>query len=182
MKIERITMHHLRMELRAPFETSFGRIETRDCIIVELHAGGIVAYGECTADRDPLYSYENVATAWHILKDYLIPAALKNDIQDTADFQARVAFVRGHNMAKAGLEMALWDLFGKRDDLPLHEMLGGTKQDVAVGVSIGIKDSPEDLISAAEDYLELGINASRSRLNRAAMLRKAYLCGQPFRN
>ena len=84
MKIERITMHHLRMELRAPFETSFGRIETRDCIIVELHSGGIVAYVECTADRDPLYSYENVVTAWHILKDYLIPSALPHALPAAA--------------------------------------------------------------------------------------------------
>lgn len=180
MKIERITLHHLRMELRAPFETSFGRIETRDCIILELHAGGLVAYGECTADRDPLYSYENVATAWHILKDYLIPAVLNNDIQDAADFQARVAFVRGHNMAKAGLEMALWDLFGKRDDLPLREMLGGTKQEVAIGVSIGIKDSPQDLISAAEDYLELGYQRVKIKIKPGRDVEESVLMRSTF--
>ncbi|HEX9029621.1 MAG TPA: hypothetical protein VF823_10650, partial [Anaerolineales bacterium] len=68
MKIERINLYHLRMTLRSPFETSFGRIQTRDCLLLEAFAGGLIGYGECVADRDPGYSSETAGTAWHILR------------------------------------------------------------------------------------------------------------------
>ena len=125
MIIDRVTLHHLRMPLVAPFETSFGRITERECILIELAAGGLVGWGECVADRDPGYAYETANTAWHILRDYLIPAVLGRDVAGPADFQARVAPVRGHPMAKAGLELALWDLLGKQNNKSLYELLGG---------------------------------------------------------
>ena len=125
MKIERIHLYHLRMPLRTPFETSFGRIQARECVLVEVFAEGLVGYGECPADHDPGYSYETCGTAWHILKDFLLPAVLGQDLTDPEAYQARVAAVRGHPMAKAGLEMALWDLLGKMQGRSLAELLGG---------------------------------------------------------
>lgn len=180
MNIEKVSMHHVRMQLRASFETSFGSIDTRDCIILELRAAGLAAYGECAADRDPLYSYENVGTAWHILKDYLVPAVLDADIQDAADFHSRVAFVRGHNMAKAGLEMALWDLWGKRDNLSLAEMLDGQREKVDVGVSIGIKASPQTLIGVAEEYVELGYKRVKLKIKPGRDVKEVQLVRSKF--
>lgn len=180
MKIDSITMHHLRMQLRAPFETTFGSIDARDCIILELHAGDFVAYGECAVDRDPLYSYENVGTAWHILQDYIIPAVLNSEVKDATDFQSRVAFVRGHNMAKAGLEMALWDLWGKRDERSLADMLGGQRDKVAVGVSIGIKSDPQTLVAVAQDYVALGYQRVKLKIKPGRDVAEVQLVRETF--
>jgi O-succinylbenzoate synthase len=153
MKIEKVNLYHLRMALRTPFETSFGRIDTRDCILVEAHSNGLVGYGECVADRDPGYSYETCQTAWHILRDFLIPAILNQELSSPEDLQARLNFARGHPMAKAGLEMAFWDLLGKSQGASLRQLIGGDRQRVNVGVSIGIQASALELVSVVEGYL-----------------------------
>ncbi|MFZ2096482.1 MAG: o-succinylbenzoate synthase [Anaerolineales bacterium] len=156
MKIRQINLYHLRMPLLSAFETSFGRITTRDCVLLEAFAGDLVGYGECPADRDPGYSYETVGTAWHILKDFLVPAALGQEIDSAEQLQQHMAFVRGHLMAKAGLEMVLWDLLGKAQGLSLRDMLGGERHRVQVGVSVGLQTSPELLVEVVLDYLYQG--------------------------
>ncbi len=153
MKIDTITLTHLRMALVLPFETSFGRSSERDCILVTIHAEGLAGYGECVADRDPGYAYETSGTAWHVLRDFIVPSILGQDIADAGDFQNRVAAIRGHPMAKAGVEMAVWDLLGKRDGKSLQQMLGGDKPRVPVGVSVGLQESPSALVRRVEAYL-----------------------------
>jgi O-succinylbenzoate synthase len=156
VKIERISLYHLRMPLQSPFETSFGRIETRDGLLVKAHAAGLVGYGECAADRDPGYSYETATTAWYVLTEFLVPAVLGQEVATSQDLQARLSFVRGHPMAKAGLEMAYWDLWGKAQGRSLSQMLGGERPSVAVGVSIGIQPSPQALVDTVAGYLQQG--------------------------
>lgn len=156
LKINHINLYHLSMPLRSAFETSFGRSENRECIILEVQADGLTGYGECVADRDPGYSYETVQTAWHILHDFLIPPLMDQEIEGPADFQHQAAAVRGHQMAKAGLEMALWDLKGKQSGQSLRQMLGGVCERVDVGVSVGIQSSPEALVKTVEGYLKQG--------------------------
>jgi O-succinylbenzoate synthase len=156
MKIEFLTLHHISMPLVTPFETSFGRETARECIIVELGAEGLTGYGECVASREPGYNYETTGTAWHILKDFIAPIILGQDLKDADDFQKRVERIRGHHLAKAGVEMALWDLWGKRDDKSLKEILGGTRDRVDVGVSIGIQESASTLVKTVESYLGQG--------------------------
>ena len=156
MKIESITLHHISMPLVAPFETSFGRETDRECVLITLRAEGLTGYGECVATRDPGYNYETTGTAWHILKDFLAPLLLGQDVIDANDFQRRVEGVRGHHLAKAGVEMALWDLLGKRDGRSLKEMIGGTHAKVDVGVSIGIQPSPQALVETVASYLDQG--------------------------
>jgi len=156
MKISSITLTQLSMPLVAPFETSFGREIERECILITLRAEGITAYGECVADRDPGYCYETSGTAWHILKDFIAPLILGQDLDDAQDYQVRVSGIRGHQLAKAGVEMALWDLLGKRDGKPLRQLLGGERDRVDVGVSVGLQESVPDLVRTVEDYLEDG--------------------------
>ncbi len=160
MKLDQITLYHLRMPLRTPFETSFGRSTNRECLLVEAFAEGIAGYGECVADHEPGYSYETTTTAWHILKDFLIPALLGWELpegpEESVILQQRLAFVRGHPMAKAGLEMAWWDLLGKSRGQSLSEMLGGVRASVAVGVSVGIQESPAALVKVVAGYIEQG--------------------------
>lgn len=156
MKIDRVSLYHLRMRLRAPFQTSFGTTLDRDCILLEVYSEGLVGYGECVADQDPGYSYETVQTAWHILRDFLIPHVLGEDISGPQEFHQRVIHVRGHSMAKAGLELALWDLLGKRQACSLQALLGGRAPRVAVGVSVGIQPSPAELINVVGGYIDQG--------------------------
>jgi O-succinylbenzoate synthase len=156
MQINQVTLFHLRMELKQPFETSFERITHRDSILVELVSGDVIGYGECVADRNPAYSYENYGTAWHMMENYLIPALWGQSFDHPAQFQSLVRWVRGHQMAKAGIEMALWDAYGKLQGKSLRDMLGGIRDKVAVGVSIGIQDSPRKLVEVAANYLEMG--------------------------
>ena len=156
MKIDSITLHHISMPLVAPFETSFGREINRECVIITLQSEGLTGYGECVATRDPGYNYETTGTAWHILKDFVAPLILGQDVMDAAEFQKRVDGIRGHQLAKAGVEMALWDLLGKRDGRSLKEMFGGTRDRVEVGVSIGIQESAQALVRTAASYVDQG--------------------------
>ncbi len=154
--IERITLYHIRMPLASHFETSFGRQVTRDCVIIEAAAGGLVGYGECVVDREPRYAYENVGTALHLLEEYLAPALLEIQDPSVSGYLEAVAGIRGHEMAKAGLEMALWDLEGKRRGCSLANLFGGARSRVEVGVSVGIQDSIEALVETIGGYLQDG--------------------------
>jgi O-succinylbenzoate synthase len=180
MNIESITLHHISMPLVAPFETSFGRETDRQCILITLQADGLTGYGECVATRDPGYNYETAGTAWHILKDFIAPLILGQDVTDAQDFQKRVEGVRGHHLAKAGVEMALWDLFGKQDGKSLKEMIGGTREKVEVGVSIGIQESASALVRTVESYLEKGYRRVKIKIkpgrevDETAAVRSAY--------
>ena len=156
MNISQIALHHLRMRLQSPFETSFGRSQERECILLEAQAEGLVGYGECVADREPGYSYETAGTAWHILRDFLVPAILNKDFQSVQEVQNHIAHMRGHPMAKAGLEMVYWDLLGKREGRNFQELIGGKGDQVQVGVSIGIQESPDALVGVVGVYLDQG--------------------------
>lgn len=156
MKIQSVQLHHLRMKLQSHFETSFGRIYDRDSILISLYSDGLVGYGECVADRDPGYAYETTQTAWHILRDFLVPALLDRTIHKPQELPTALSFVRGHPMAKAGLEMAVWDLYGKMTEQSLRSLLGGTSRQVAVGVSVGLQDSTGELVKVVDSYLAQG--------------------------
>jgi O-succinylbenzoate synthase len=156
MKIESITFHLISMPLVSPFETSFGRETDRECIIIEIQSEGLTGYGECVASRDPGYNYETTGTSMHILSEFVTPLILGKDVKDALDFQARVLGIRGHHLAKAGVEMALWDLIGKRDGKSLRELFGGKHEKVEVGVSIGIQESAEALVRSVAGYVEQG--------------------------
>lgn len=156
MKLEKVNLYHLRMPLVAPFETSFGRSIDRECILIEGFAQGLVGWGECVADRDPGYAYETTGTAWHILNEFILPRIIGVEIAKPEEVQELLSVIRGHQMAKAAVEMCFWDLLGKQDNLPLQQLLGGRGSTVDVGVSVGIQSSPEKLVEAVENYLAVG--------------------------
>jgi o-succinylbenzoate synthase len=156
MKLDQVRLYHLSMPLKTAFETSFGRIQRRECILVEVQAGGISGWGEAAADHDPGYSYETTGTAWHILHDFLIPAVLNSGSTRVEDYIHLSKSVRGHHLAKAGLEMALWDLRGKLEGVSLRDLLGGTRTRAEVGVSVGLQEDPQALVKTAAGYVENG--------------------------
>ena len=157
MNLTKIHLHHLRMPLVSPFETSFGRAVDRDCILVEVETdAGLIGWGEVVADRDPGYAYETVETAWHILRDYIVPQFIGKPFLLPDAYVQQTQKIKGHGMAKAGLEMALWDLWGQRDNRSLQDLLGAKRERVPVGVSVGLQDSPDELVEVVAGYVRDG--------------------------
>ena len=156
MKIERVELVLIELPYVHYFETSLGREESKACILVKAYSEGICGYGEVVADRLPLYSYETNATAWIMLKEIFIPLVFEKGIFKPEDFYAETSRYKGHPMARAGLELALWDLKAKKAGVPLFNLYGGTKQEVPSGVSVGIQDSVPELLARIDRFLEEG--------------------------
>jgi O-succinylbenzoate synthase len=156
MRIERLHLRLIRLPLVAFFETSFGRVYEKTFILVTLEGEGLQGLGECVADADPYYSSETNTAAWHIIKDFLAPLVLGRSFRDPRHVFPAMARVRGHNMAKAAVEMAAWDLAARRQNVPLSQLLGGTRTAIPSGVSIGIQDSLEQLAAKVETELAAG--------------------------
>ncbi|MFC2103595.1 o-succinylbenzoate synthase [Bacteroidota bacterium] len=165
MRIDRIELRHIKMELVSPFVTSMGTEYNEEHIIVRTESDGITGWGECVAEGNPFYSYETVQTAWHILQDFLIPSVIGKEYSNTNEAISQWNNIRGHRMAKAGLEAALWDIYAKSKNISLSKMLGGTREKINVGVSIGIQSSPEDLIEKVESYLKEGYKRIKIKIS-----------------
>jgi o-succinylbenzoate synthase len=156
MNISHIHLHHIHLPYVHPFETSFGRELAREAILVAVDSDGLTGWGECVAMAGPWYSYETIETAWHVLRDFLAPALLGRDISQPADVVQRFKRVRGHAMARASLENAVWDLLGRAQGLSLAKMLGGMRDRVPVGVSVGIEPALDELLFQVEGYVAAG--------------------------
>lgn len=156
MRIEKVELRRLRLPLVRPFETSFGRVDDRTFLLVIVHGDGERGWGECVAEAAPYYSGETAGTAWHIIRDFLVPELLRVDLAGASDVWRRIARVRGNQMAKAGIEMAAWDLDAKQRGEPLWKLLGGDGRPVASGVSIGIQRSLEELEARVDAELADG--------------------------
>ncbi len=156
MNVEQVDLYHIRIPLVAPFETSFGVTTERESIIARIIADGVVGWGECVADQDPGYCYETVGTAWHIITDFLIPRLFSAPLDTPRHVPERFRWVRGHQMAKATLESALWDIAAQQAGVSLREYIGGVRDRVVVGVSIGIQPSTEQLVERVLGFREIG--------------------------
>src|SRR5438132_321640 len=128
------------------FETSFGRTYSRRILLVTVHCDGVDGWAESVAGEDPYYSSEWTESAWSTIKQYLAPAVLGHALNSASESVPMMAKVRGHRMAKAAVENALWDAEAKQRKQPLWKLLGGTRQEIQCGVSIGIQDSIEQRI------------------------------------
>lgn len=157
MNINKVVLRKMSLELKSPFQTSFGIQKVRDFMIVELHGDEHIGYGECVAAKRPFYSEETVGTVALILEEFLIPALFNEEnIQHPDELNELFKPYKRNNMAKAAIEGAYWDLYAKEKGVPLHELLGGTKDEIEVGVSIGIQDSIEELLKVVGGFVEEG--------------------------
>lgn len=156
MRVEQLTLRELHMKLVAPFQTSMETTTVRRVLLVEALVDGVIGWGECVAGETPSYSPETVETAWHILRDHLWPTLKGKELKSAAEVWDLLSWVRGHNMAKAGLEAAVWDAEAKQKNVSLAGLLGGDREVISSGVSIGIKASLEELERAVEVELEVG--------------------------
>ena len=156
MKIEKVELFLCRLPLVHFFETSFGRSYDRTFVLVRVEADGHEGWGESVAEANPYYSSETTETVWHIIAGFLAPLVIGRTFGHPREVFPALRRVRGHNMAKAGLEMAAWDLHARTIGQPLSRVLGGTRARIASGVSIGIQDSFEQLIEKVDKELAAG--------------------------
>jgi O-succinylbenzoate synthase len=156
MKIDSIILREIRMPLVSPFQTSFGTTTERRIMLVEIRAEGLIGWGECVAGEHPYFSEETIDTAWLIAMQELAPALASADPEHAGKCPGIFRQVRGHRMAKAALENALWDLEAQMRGVPLAQLLGGTREVIPCGVSIGIQPTMEKQLAAVEKELAAG--------------------------
>jgi o-succinylbenzoate synthase len=156
LNIDAIHLREINMPLAHPFETSFGLTTGRRILLIELEADGLTAWGECVAGEHPYFSDEMIDTAWIITETELAPRLLEAELRGGSGCPELFKQVRGHRMAKAAVENAVWDLEAQVKRISLAELLGGTREKIPCGVSIGIQPSPEQLMDKIAEELAAG--------------------------
>ncbi len=156
MTIDRIDLFLCRLPLVHFFETSFGRSYDRTFVLIRVEGDGHEGWGESVAEANPYYSSETTETVWHIIAGFIAPLLIGRRFDHPREIYPALRRIRGHNMAKAGVEMASWDLYARAVNQPLSKVLGGTRDRIASGVSIGIQDSLDQLMSKIENELAAG--------------------------
>ena len=156
LRIDGIELRLVRLELVEPFETSFGRVSSRLIVLVRMEGEGLEGWGEIVAGEQPLYSYETVGTAVHVVRDFFAPAILRAPVRGLDDLAGRLDAFRGHPMARAGLQLAFVDLLARSRGESISRVLGGSQDRIPAGVSLGIQGRVEDLLERIERYVALG--------------------------
>src|SRR5258707_558335 len=157
IQVDRIVLRQIAMPLVHFFETSFGRTVARKMVLVEAVADGASGWGEVTCGENPFYNEEWTESAWRIVRDYVAPRVLHHEFVGADEVADRTAHIRGHLMARGGVETAFWDLEARLHRVPLHRQIGGGSiQEIACGVSIGIHNTVADLLKTIERELAAG--------------------------
>ncbi len=168
MKVERVEVRRLSLPLRHPFETSFARTTEKTFLLLSVSAQGATGYGEGVADDDPYYLPETNATVFHVLRDFLVPLLFSLDLDHPRALLPAFSRIRGHEMAKAALEMAAWDLYARLTAAPLARVLGGAKPTIESGVSIGLQPSTEALLENVAREVAAGYRRIKIKIKPGA--------------
>jgi O-succinylbenzoate synthase len=156
MRIDAIHLREVHMPLVRPFETSFGVTRNRRILLAEIQSEGLTGWGECTAGERPFFSGESTDTAWQVILNELAPMLAAENPEHGGDCPRIFRSVRGNPMAKAALENAVWDLEAQREGIPLAVLLGGVRETIPCGVSLGIQSSIPELLAIIERELAAG--------------------------
>lgn len=157
MIIKEINIRKMKMMMKNPFTTSFGTFQEKDFLLLEATDElGNTGWGESVAFHSPWYNEETLETNLHMIKDFLIPLVLGKEIHHPDEVSELFSFIRKNNMAKSTVEGAIWDVYAKRNNLSLAEALGGKKEQIEVGISIGIHEKTEDLIDTVRGFVHEG--------------------------
>ena len=180
MRIRKVTLRELHMRLVAPFQISVGTTDLRRILLLEVDVDGVAGWGECVAGETPMYSPETTETAWHILRDHLWPLIKGREFASAADVWDLLNRVRGHEMAKGALEAAVWDAEAKQKNVPLWKLLGGAREEIASGVSIGIKDTVDELVATVGKELAAGYQRIKIKVKPGKDLEQVKRLRQEF--
>ncbi len=156
MRIDAIVLREIQMPLVRPFETSFGVTRNRRIVLAEVQSEGLSGWGECTAGEHPFFSGESTDSAWQVLVNELGPMLAAESPEHGGECPRILGAVRGNPMAKAALENAIWDLEAQRDGISLSQLIGGVRESIACGVSLGIQSSIPELLAIVERELDAG--------------------------
>ena len=158
IRLQEVTLHEIRLPLKEPFRISSGLTTERRIMLLRLRdASGVTTWSECVAGEKPNYSSETIDAAWLVISEYVAPRVLGVGFEKPTDVHpALEKDFRGHHMAKAAIEMGFWALWAERDRMPLARLVGGTRTEIATGISVGIQDSPEILVQKTGSYLAQG--------------------------
>jgi O-succinylbenzoate synthase len=170
LRIESLTLREITLTLKEPFQISSGTASERRILLVELEgADGLVGWGECTAGELPNYGPETIDTAWHAIREWVAPRVLGQEFAGPEEIHPALdANFRGHNMAKAAIEMGAWELAARSEGIPLAKKLGGTRDRIRVGISLGIQKSPQALVEKARAALERGYRKVKIKIKPGA--------------
>jgi O-succinylbenzoate synthase len=166
MRIRQITLREIRLPLKEPFRISSGITNTRRICLLELvSSDGVSEWSECVAGEEPNYSYETIDTAWLALRDWIAPRILDKELHRPDEVSSVLnADFRGHNMAKAAVEMGIWALAAKSEGISLSRYLGGIRDWIEVGISIGIQDTPQRLVDKVKSSVERGYRKIKMKI------------------
>jgi len=166
IKIERLEIREINLPLVHYFETSFGRTEKRRILLTKIFCNGAVGYGECTTGEKPFFSHETIDTAWIIIKEVLAPIVIWKNWTAPSEVGQWFKQIRGHQMARAAVENACWDMTARVNNITLYELLGGTRNYIPCGVSIGIQDTPEQLLEKIRTEVEAGYQRIKIKIKQ----------------
>jgi o-succinylbenzoate synthase len=168
--LEKLVLREIRLPLKEPFQISSGATSERRIGLLELHgADGVVSWSECVAFEQPNYSYESIDTAFLAIRTWFAPRVLGRSFASPAEVEdAMTRGVRGHLMARAAVEMGCWDQLAQAEGVPLAALLGGTREQVATGISLGIQASPGVLVAKARDALAQGYRKVKIKIKPGA--------------
>ncbi len=166
IRIERVNLRQIGMPLVHFFETSFGRTYARDMVLVEvIDSEGRSGWGEVTAGEHPFYNEEWTQSAWMIVRDYVAPRVVGKNLESASDVWPLIAGVRGHNMARGGFEVAVWDLEARQNGVPVWKQIGaGARREIPCGVSIGVQDSVDQLLGKIDTELKAGYQRIKMKI------------------
>ena len=164
MLIDRVDIIRVLNPFSHPFETSFTKFENRDALLIKVYSEGLIGWAECKAFFGPYYNPEDNGTVLHILSNMIIPRILHKDIESPEAFMKSFTFIKGNNLAKAAIENALWELVSQRTGKSLKTLLGGTQDEIKVGVSLGMEKNPTDLLKQVEKYLAMGYHRTKIKI------------------
>ena len=180
MKLDRVEVRQLSLPLKTAFETSVGRMTTKEFLLVGVSGDGMTGHAECVADADPFYLPETNATVLHVLRDFLVPVAFGLDIEHPREVRPALSRIRGHEMAKAALEMAVWDLMARREGVPLYQLLGGRGGTIEAGVSVGLQPDDAGLPDRVAGEVEAGYRRVKVKIKPGRDLKPVSLIRDRF--
>lgn len=183
LRVVRIELRHMKMPLRFKFETSFGAVTEKSFLLAQVFTKeGAWGIGECVAEDHPYYLPETNGTVAHVIKDFLAPLILGHAFESPSEVIPRLSRIRGHEMAKAALEMAIWDLFARAQGEPLSTTLGGDpkKETIGAGVSIGLQADTKALLERVATEVAAGYRRIKIKIKPGADINLARAIRQEF--
>ncbi len=151
MRIDRIELFHVAMPLISPWRTAYGEDATVHSVLCRMTSGSVDAWGESSPLAAPCYSPEWAGGVFALVRDWLAPAVVHQEIGSGAELQQRLAMFKGNPFAKAVLDTAWWHLQSRLEGKPLHRLLGAERDSVPVGADFGVSDSVEELLQAVSE-------------------------------